>query len=111
MPIKSLPQDWLYCETWCAKEDLKTAKSIDLCNNPLTKVTLRLHFFFIMYYNLSQEPKLSAARRIVAEWTDYDEEMNRLREQIAKDKINDISEGLNAEEDIAADAKNDRIEL
>ena len=63
------------------------------------------------YYNLSQEPKLSAARRIVAEWTDYDEEMNRLREQIAKDKINDISEGLNAEEDIAADAKNDRIEL
>ena len=60
---------------------------------------------------MSQEPKLSAARRIVAEWTDYDEEMNRLREQIAKDKINDISEGLNAEEVLAADAKNDRIEL
>lgn len=64
-----------------------------------------------MYYNLSQEPKLSAARRIVAEWTDYDEEMNRLREQIAKDKISDISEGLNGEEGTAADAKNDRIEL
>ena len=39
VPIKSLPQDWLWCETWCSKETLKTAKSIDLCNNPLTKVT------------------------------------------------------------------------
>merc|ERR1712079_835300 len=57
VPIKSLPQDWLWCETWCSKETLKTAKSIDLCNNPLTK-----------------EPKLSAARRIVSEWTDYDAE-------------------------------------
>ena len=42
VPIKSLPQDWLWCETWCSKETLKTAKSIDLCNNPLTKVILRL---------------------------------------------------------------------
>merc|ERR1719357_1894160 len=49
VPIKSLPQEWLWCETWCSKESLKDAKSIDLCNNPLTK-----------------EPKLSAARRIVA---------------------------------------------
>ena len=31
-----------------------------------------------------QEPKLSAARRIVAEWTDYDEEMSRLGELIKK---------------------------
>ena len=38
VPIKSLPQDWLWCETWCSKESLKDAKSIDLCNNPLTKV-------------------------------------------------------------------------
>ena len=39
VPIKSLPQEWLWCETWCSKESLKDAKSIDLCNNPLTKVT------------------------------------------------------------------------
>ena len=65
-----------------------------------------------MYYNLSQEPKLSAARRIVAEWTDYDEEMNRLREQIEKDKNSNISEdALNAEDDTASDVKVDRIEL
>jgi len=70
VPIKSLPQEWLWCETWCSKESLKDAKSIDLCNNPLTK-----------------EPKLSAARRIVVEWTDYDEEMQRLGEEISKDKL------------------------
>jgi hypothetical protein len=29
---------------------------------------------------------LSAARRIVSEWSDYDEEMQRLAQQIAKDK-------------------------
>jgi len=69
VPIKSLPQEWLWCETWCSKESLKDAKSIDLCNNPLTK-----------------EPKLSAARRIVVEWTDYDEEMQRLGEDIAKSR-------------------------
>ena len=39
VPIKSLPQEWLWCETWCSKESLKDAKSIDLCNNPLTKVS------------------------------------------------------------------------
>ena len=44
VPIKSLPQEWLWCETWCSKETLKDAKSIDLCNNPLTKVThLNIH--------------------------------------------------------------------
>jgi len=70
VPIKSLPQEWLWCATWCSNESLKDAKSIDLCNNPLTK-----------------EPKLSAARRIVSEWTDYDEEMQRLGQEIAKDKL------------------------
>jgi len=90
VPIKSLPQDWLWCETWCSKDTLKTAKSIDLCNNPLTK-----------------EPKLSAARRIVSEWTDYDEEMNRLREQIDKEKHNTSESSENVEDAV----KKDRIEL
>src|SRR5690606_9285762 len=26
LPIFSLPQDWLWCETWCSDESLKTAK-------------------------------------------------------------------------------------
>ena len=58
LKIKSLPQDWLWCETWCSDEALKTAKTIDLCNNPQTK-----------------EPKLKRARRQVPEWTPYDEEI------------------------------------
>ncbi len=68
VPIFSLPQEWLYCETWCDKSELANAKSIDLCNNPLTK-----------------EPKLMAARRIVSEWTSYDDEMTQLSEDL-KDK-------------------------
>ncbi|TMS21155.1 UDP-glucose:glycoprotein glucosyltransferase 1 [Larimichthys crocea] len=52
VPIKSLPQEWLWCETWCDDSSKRNAKTIDLCNNPMTK-----------------EPKLQAAVRIVAEWT------------------------------------------
>ncbi|KAJ9134780.1 UDP-glucose [Pleurostoma richardsiae] len=58
IPIKSLPQEWLWCETWCSDESLGQARTIDLCNNPLTK-----------------EPKLDRARRQVPEWTQYDEEI------------------------------------
>uniref|UniRef100_A0A8D0CUX9 UDP-glucose glycoprotein glucosyltransferase 1 n=1 Tax=Sander lucioperca TaxID=283035 RepID=A0A8D0CUX9_SANLU len=62
VPIKSLPQEWLWCETWCDDSTKRSAKTIDLCNNPMTK-----------------EPKLQAAVRIVAEWTDYDQEIKRLQ--------------------------------
>jgi UDP-glucose:glycoprotein glucosyltransferase len=30
VPIFSLPQEWLWCETWCSDESLKKAKTIDL---------------------------------------------------------------------------------
>uniref|UniRef100_A0A7N9AML1 UDP-glucose glycoprotein glucosyltransferase 1 n=1 Tax=Mastacembelus armatus TaxID=205130 RepID=A0A7N9AML1_9TELE len=65
VPIKSLPQEWLWCETWCDDSSKKSAKTIDLCNNPMTK-----------------EPKLQAAVRIVAEWTDYDQEIKRLQTRV-----------------------------
>jgi UDP-glucose:glycoprotein glucosyltransferase len=58
LPIHSLPQEWLWCETWCSDAALKDAKTIDLCNNPQTK-----------------EPKLDRARRQVPEWTVYDDEI------------------------------------
>jgi len=61
--IKSLPQEWLWCSTWCSDETLDKAKTIDLCNNPLTK-----------------EPKLEAAVRIVKEWPAYDQEIKDLFE-------------------------------
>lgn len=66
--IKSLPQDWLWCETWCSTETLKTAKTIDLCNNPQTK-----------------EAKLTAAHRIVPEWKDYDNEIKQLLTKVEEE--------------------------
>lgn len=30
--IKSLPQEWLWCETWCSDESKESAKTIDLVN-------------------------------------------------------------------------------
>jgi UDP-glucose:glycoprotein glucosyltransferase len=62
IPIYSLPQEWLWCETWCSDETLGQARTIDLCNNPLTK-----------------EPKLDRARRQVPEWNVYDEEIEEVR--------------------------------
>ncbi|KAL2404705.1 UDP-glucose:glycoprotein glucosyltransferase [Exophiala dermatitidis] len=70
LPIYSLSQEWLWCETWCSDESLAQAKTIDLCNNPLTK-----------------EPKLDRARRQVPEWTEYDEEIAAvIKAAKAKDK-------------------------
>ncbi|XP_062521392.1 UDP-glucose:glycoprotein glucosyltransferase 1-like [Corticium candelabrum] len=74
--IFSLPQEWLWCETWCSNESKAKAKTIDLCNNPLTK-----------------EPKLKAAVRIVDEWKDYDNEIRRLQERVAANESQDHSQG------------------
>ena len=62
VPIFSLPQEWLWCESWCSDETKATAKTIDLCNNPLHK-----------------EPKVSMAKRIISgelfneSWVELDE--------------------------------------
>ncbi|KAJ3281857.1 UDP-glucose:glycoprotein glucosyltransferase 2 [Borealophlyctis nickersoniae] len=53
IPIFSLPQE---CD-----ESLKKAKTIDLCNNPLTK-----------------EPKLERAKRILPEWEGLDKEVDEV---------------------------------
>uniref|UniRef100_A0A1Y1LFV4 UDP-glucose:glycoprotein glucosyltransferase n=1 Tax=Photinus pyralis TaxID=7054 RepID=A0A1Y1LFV4_PHOPY len=63
--IKSLPQEWLWCETWCDDASKAQAKTIDLCNNPMTK-----------------EAKLTAAMRIVPEWKGYDEDIRKLQQKI-----------------------------
>ncbi|KAL0895610.1 hypothetical protein ABMA27_011701 [Loxostege sticticalis] len=65
--IKSLPQEWLWCETWCDDNSKKYAKTIDLCNNPQTK-----------------EAKLSAAMRIVPEWREYDAELKALQARVRR---------------------------
>jgi hypothetical protein len=48
IPIHSLPQEWLWCESWCSDGSKASAKTIDLCNNPRYK-----------------EPKLDMARRVI----------------------------------------------
>ncbi|XP_028131393.1 UDP-glucose:glycoprotein glucosyltransferase [Diabrotica virgifera virgifera] len=63
--IKSLPQEWLWCETWCDDASKDKAKTIDLCNNPMTK-----------------EAKLTAAVRILPEWKGYDDEIRNLQKKI-----------------------------
>eukprot|EP00271_Cylindrocystis_brebissonii_P006379 TRINITY_DN19145_c0_g1_i1.p1 TRINITY_DN19145_c0_g1~~TRINITY_DN19145_c0_g1_i1.p1 ORF type:complete len:1550 (-),score=253.58 TRINITY_DN19145_c0_g1_i1:616-4587(-) len=65
VPIFSLPQHWLWCESWCGNATKSAAKTIDLCNNPMTK-----------------EPKLEGARRIVAEWPALDEEQRLFTERV-----------------------------
>ncbi|KAJ2777245.1 killer toxin resistant protein [Coemansia javaensis] len=67
VPIYSLPQEWLWCETWCSDAALKTAKTIDLCNNPMTK-----------------EPKLERARRLLPEWTVFDQRVANFSRALAQ---------------------------
>lgn len=80
LPIKSLEQEWLWCETWCADERLSTARTIDLCNNPQTK-----------------EPKLDRARRQVPEWTVYDEEIAGVLRGVGEQQKADEGERREAE--------------
>lgn len=67
IPIFSLPQEWLWCETWCSDESKARAKTIDLCNSPLAK-----------------ENKLHMARRVISgplfneSWVELDEEVKAL---------------------------------
>ncbi|OCT92607.1 hypothetical protein XELAEV_18015664mg [Xenopus laevis] len=76
--IKSLPQEWLWCETWCDDKSKEKAKTIDLCNNPKTK-----------------EPKLKAAARIVPEWTEYDTEIRQLLKDIEEERKNITAASIN----------------
>ncbi|MBN3318664.1 UGGG1 glucosyltransferase, partial [Atractosteus spatula] len=73
--IKSLPLEWLWCETWCDDNSKSAAKTIDLCNNPKTK-----------------EPKLKAAMRIVPEWMEYDTEIKQLLKHAEDKNLKDTSQ-------------------
>ena len=90
LPIHSLPQDWLWCETWCSDESLAAARTIDLCNNPQTK-----------------EPKLERARRQVPEWTVYDDEIAAVLRK-ASEKVE--GEEVEAGEEKLGEGVQDRVE-
>ncbi|KAG2321665.1 hypothetical protein Bca52824_014878 [Brassica carinata] len=80
VPIFSLPQEWLWCESWCGNATKSKARTIDLCNNPMTK-----------------EPKLQGARRIVTEWPDLDLEARKFTAKI-------LGEDMELNEPVAAAA-------
>ncbi|KAJ8601472.1 hypothetical protein CTAYLR_005695 [Chrysophaeum taylorii] len=67
IPIFTLPQEWLWCESWCSDSTKPVAKTIDLCNNPQHK-----------------ENKLSMAKRIIngslfnESWVQLDDEVNAI---------------------------------
>ncbi|KAK7246869.1 hypothetical protein RIF29_41739 [Crotalaria pallida] len=82
VPIFSLPQEWLWCESWCGNATKSRAKTIDLCNNPMTK-----------------EPKLQGARRIVSEWPDLDLEARRFTARILGDD-QELIQSPNQSEDL-----------
>lgn len=88
LPIHSLSQEWLWCETWCSDESLGVAKTIDLCNNPLTK-----------------EPKLDRARRQVPEWTEYDEEIAGVLKETTGKRKHQSPEVEQVAEDVEADER------
>jgi len=70
IPIFSLPQEWLWCESWCSDGTKAEAKTIDLCNNPDHK-----------------EPKLDMAKRVISgdlfpeSWVELDDEIRNLEKR------------------------------
>ncbi|KAF6245273.1 nucleotide-diphospho-sugar transferase [Scenedesmus sp. NREL 46B-D3] len=86
IPIHSLPQEWLWCESWCGNKTKPQARTIDLCNNPKTK-----------------EPKLQAARRMVLEWPGLDQEQAEFTAQVdAKFKAQEAAFAADADVPAAA---------
>lgn len=73
VPIFSLPQEWLWCESWCSDESKAQAKTIDLCNNPMHK-----------------EPKVSMAKRVIngdlfeESWVELDAEVKQYEEEFSR---------------------------
>jgi UDP-glucose:glycoprotein glucosyltransferase len=88
VPIRSLPQNWLWCESWCGNETKADAKTIDLCNNPMTK-----------------EPKLKGAARIVAEWPALDAEVRAFTADVEKKIYGQAQAETPQERDARVDAE------
>jgi UDP-glucose:glycoprotein glucosyltransferase len=82
--IFSLPQEWLYCDTWCSRDTLSKAKTIDLV---IKLILILIYSYIILNVNLqcnnpqTKEPKLEQAVRIVPEWKDYDNEIKSLMQK------------------------------
>ncbi|CAK9164631.1 unnamed protein product [Ilex paraguariensis] len=100
VPIFSLPQEWLWCESWCGNATKSKAKTIDLCNNPMTK-----------------EPKLQGAKRIVVEWPELDLEARQFTAKILGEDMDpqeQVSSPVQTENpigDLSSEDKESKAEL
>ena len=81
IPIYSLPQEWLWCDTWCSQSSKSKAKTIDLCNNPKTF-----------------ESKIDQATRIIPEWKGYDEEVRKILEKGRNEYLKNFKKNMKFEE-------------
>lgn len=94
LPIHSLPQEWLWCETWCSDASLSKAKTIDLCNNPLTK-----------------EPKLDRARRQLPEWEGLDAQVDQVRRQYEAEQSAKGSSTMSNEDGVHSKERDDKVKV
>ncbi|EDR26001.1 UDP-glucose glycoprotein:glucosyltransferase, putative [Entamoeba dispar SAW760] len=69
VPIFSLPQEWLWCESWCNQKVKSKAKTIDLCNNPIKPLG-----------------KIESALKNIEEWKSYDEIVHGMEEKVNNKK-------------------------
>ena len=53
VPIKSLPQEWLWCETWCDDESKARAKTIDLVSDTARFSHTRFSPLYLLVNSLS----------------------------------------------------------
>ncbi|KAK2946297.1 putative UDP-glucose:glycoprotein glucosyltransferase [Blattamonas nauphoetae] len=81
IPIYSLPQEWLWCGSWCSDETRSKAKTLDLCNNPLTK-----------------EHKLKYAEREMPEWNKLHAQVLQMEERMEGLKAFDTFRGIGGDE-------------
>ncbi|ELP85245.1 UDP-glucose glycoprotein:glucosyltransferase, putative [Entamoeba invadens IP1] len=70
VPILSLPQEWLWCESWCNKGVKSRAKTIDLCNNPIHPMS-----------------KIQSALMNIEEWKDIDETISGMMKNSEKKEL------------------------
>lgn len=112
--IKSLPQEWLWCQTWCSQKEFSNAHVIDLCNDPQTKGLSTnaesTEYFWILInskiFLKFIEPKLTAAQRIVPEWKDYDAEIKNLLNRVQDQEHDEqVIESVATEEEKAENSE------
>lgn len=87
VPIYTLQEEWLWCETWCSSASKKNAKVIDACVNPLLKMS-----------------KIDTARYVHSNWDSIQKELDDLFESLENGTLSPnktvIRENLSSSNDL-----------